>query len=254
MDNYDFKIPAEDKRYPQWSEYAIKQVSGVLDDAIATNEHKIFIRTNLRRGLPLENINKVAGPFVEAWALEKFEEIVIDPHNKYRLINVEAGARLDAHDILLQFKRISKTGEVVTASVDVKATAEDIPNSGKSPNITSYARIRSAYVKDPDYMFLVLSIKHVVYSEKQADTGMTNGVMEVRSHNVYDLKYLSNSDISYNPALGTGQIQIRDIHYVTTVVRTAWEFCQLLDTKYLNSSRRSVADFEALAEKYDWIK
>ena len=43
---------------------------------------------------------------------------------------------------------------------------------------------------------------------------MMFGVMEVVDFNAYDLKFLSKSDISYNPALGSGQLQIRDIHYV----------------------------------------
>ena len=256
MPNYDFKIPEEDSRYPEWSDYAIGRVSGIMQAAIDNDEHKIRINTNLKRGLPLENINKVAGPFVEAWAFEKFEAVSEDPENEYELIHVEAGARLDAHDIILQFKRCPPAGrdDVVTSAVDVKATAEDIVNSGKSPNITSYGRIRTEYVDDPDYMFLILSIKHKVYSEKDPESGMTNGVMEVRSYNVYDLKYLSERDISYNPALGTGQLQIRDIHYVDIVRRTAWEFCQLLDEKFLNSSKRTSADFEELARKNGWVK
>ncbi|MBO6219473.1 MAG: hypothetical protein J6N81_07870 [Treponema sp.] len=55
--------------------------------------------------------------------------------------------------------------------------------------------------------------------------------MEIVDYNAYDLKHISDSDISYNPALGTGQIQIKDIHYVTTELRTTWEMCQLLDKK-----------------------
>ena len=52
----------------------------------------------------------------------------------------------------------------MTGSVDVKATSNDMPESWKSPNITSFSRIRTAYVKDPDFMFIILSIKHKVYS------------------------------------------------------------------------------------------
>lgn len=224
-----------------------------MQDAIKTGNNKILIHTNLKRGLPLENINKVAGPFIEAWALEKFEDICEDANNPYELVHVEAGARLDVYDVLLQFKRVDR-GDYVSSNVDVKATAEDIKGSGKSPNITSYAVIRTEYVNDPDFLFLILSLKHRVFSEKESKSGMTNGVMEVRSYNVYDLKYLSDADISYNPALGHGQIQIRDIHYVSIVTRTTWEFCQLLDRKYLNSSKRTEADFHELAQRQGWIK
>lgn len=202
-------------------------------------------------GLPLENINKIAGPMIEAWAGEVFAGIRDNIDNEYCLINVEAQERLGMADIVLQFKKMDK---VLTGCVDVKATASDIPNSGKGPNITSFSRIRTAYVIDPDYMFIILSIKHQVYSEKNRKTGLIDGIMEVIDYNAYDLKFISDADINYNPALGTGQIQIKDIHYVTYQYRTTWEMCQLLDQKYLHSSRRTINDFYREAKKNKWIK
>jgi hypothetical protein len=166
-------------------------------------------------------------------------------------VNVEALERLNRADILLQFKRKQS---IVTSEVDVKATAEDFESSGKSPNITSFARIRSAYIEDPDYLFVILSLKHKVYSQRNPETKLMDGIMEVVKYNVYDIKYISDSDINYNPALGTGQIQIKDIHYVSIEKRTAWEFCQLLDKKYLASSRRSFDNWLELANKFEWIK
>ncbi len=91
-------------------------------------------------------------------------------------------------------------------------------------------------------------------SEKQPGTGMTNGIMEFTSYAVYDLKYIAASDINYNPALGTGQIQIRDIHYVELVNRTTWEFCQMLDTKFMRSRARGEAGWLLMARKYGWVK
>lgn len=250
--NVEYKIPEESADYPAWSEYIVRQISAIMRRAIEEKHNLIFIRTNLRRGLPLENINKVAGPFVEAWALEQFEEIAEQTHNEFGLINVEAGKRLDPFDIVLQFKRQQEAVNYASANVDVKATSQDILTSGKSPNITSYARIRTEYVNDPDYIFIVLSLKHKVYGEKDAETGLTNGIMEVVSYAAYDLKYLSAADISYNPALGTGQIQIRDIHYVSVQKRTTWEFVQLLDKKFLKS--RGEAAWLNFARKHKWIK
>lgn len=136
--------------------------------------------------------------------------------------------------------------------MDVKATSEDIANSGKSPNITSYARIRTDYFIDPDYIFIVLSLKHKVYGEKDVGTGLTNGIMEVTSCSVYDLKFVSSKDLNYNPALGTGQLQIRDIHYVTEERRNVWAFLQLLDEKYIRSKGK--AAWLELAIKKGWIK
>lgn len=207
-----FKIPVEAEDYNECSAFVIDSVKGLIGEALASGRNKISIHTNLKRGLPMENINKVAGPFVEAWAVEVFQDAVEDQGNKYSLINVEAQQRLNMSDVILQFKRQRKLQSAITAEVDVKATSEDFVNAGKSPNITSYARIRTAYVDDPDYLFVILSLKHHVYRQKNDSSGMMEGVMEVVDQNAYDLKHLSDADISYNPALGTGQLQVRDIH------------------------------------------
>ena len=249
-----FKIPLEDKSYYESSMFAVAAIEAIIKEAVERGENKIIINTNLKAGLPMENINKIAGPFVEAWACEIFENVVADYANAWNLINVEALSRLNRADVLLQFKRVQLVNDIVTAEVDVKATAEDFVSAGKSPNITSYARIRSAYVEDPDYIFVILSRKHKVYSVRNHESGLMDGIMEVTKYNAYDIKYLSDADISYNPALGTGQIQIRDLHYVGFVKRTSWEFCQILDRKYLASSRRSFDNWLMLAKRFQWIK
>lgn len=249
-----FKVPEESPDYQECSDFVVRHIESIVRDAIDAGNNKIIINTNLRLGLPMENINKVAGPFVEAWAVEVFQDISEDPNNQYQLINVEAQQRLHMADIILQFKKKRKVESGVTAEVDVKATAEDFKDSGKSPNITSFKRIRSAYVEDPDYVFVILSLKHRVYSTRNDTTGLMDGIMEVVAYNAYDLKYISSADLNYNPALGTGQIQIKDIHYVSKERRTTWEFCQLLDTKYMGSSRRTLADWIRMAEKSGWIK
>ena len=182
-----------------------------------------------------------------------FTESFEDGKNTYELINVEAGERLNMADVILQFKKTRKRSSSVTGHVDVKATSKDIANSGKSPNITSFARIRTAYVTDPDYIFIILSIKHSVSSTRDPETKMMMGIMEVVDFNAYDLKYLSDSDISYNPALGTGQIQIRDIHYVSAQLRTTWEFCELLDKKFI-ASKKGFPQWLEYAKQNGWIK
>lgn len=246
-----FKIPVEKESYEEDSKYVIDSIESILEKSISRNDNKIIINTNLKLGLPLENINKIAGPMVEAWAFETFSGIRDDLNNPYQLINVEAQQRLGMSDIVLQFK---KGSSFITSDVDVKATAEDIPNSGKGPNITSFSRIRTAYVEDPDFMFIILSLKHKVYSRRNPETLLMDGIMEIVDYNAYDLKFISDVDLHYNPALGTGQIQIKDIHYVSYQYRTTWEFCQLLDAKYLKSSRRSIEDWYREAKKNKWIK
>lgn len=251
----NFKIPIEVNDYEECSTFVVHAVSEIIRRAIENGKSKIVINTNLKRGLPMENINKIAGPIIEAWAFEIFYDVLEDSNNEFQLINVEAQEKLSRADILLQFKRQRKVSELgITAEVDVKATAEDIISSGKSPNITSFAVIRRAYVEDPDYIFIILSLKHRVYSTKNADNLMTDGIMEIVGYKVYDLKYVSSQDLNCNPALGYGQIQIKDINYVSIEKRTAWEFCQLLDRKYLQSNKRSFDDWLAIAKKFEWIK
>lgn len=252
-DGHIFKIPQESEDYDQCSCFVIERVEAVIKDAINTDRNKICIDTNLKLGLPMENINKVAGPFVEAWAFEVFSEAIEDVNNKYDLVNVEAGERLNFADIILQFKINRKHSNSVAGHVDVKATSSDIKNSGKSPNITSFARIRTEYVRNPDLIFVILSMKHRVTSKRNDETKMMMGIMEVVDFNAYDLKYLSSPDISYNPALGSGQIQVRDIHYVTIEKRTTWEFCQILDRKCL-ASRNGYTGWFRYAKQYGWVK
>ncbi|MCK5718455.1 MAG: hypothetical protein KAH84_00750 [Thiomargarita sp.] len=252
-EDLDLKIPIEANDYSECSKFITNSIDLIMKNAMDSERNKIIINTNLKLGIPMENVNKIAGPFVEAWAFEIFSEALEDKNNTYDLVNVEAGERLNMADVILQFKKTRKRSSVITGNVDVKTTSNDITNSGKSPNITSFARIRTAYIEDPNYIFVILSIKHKVYSTKDAETKMMMGVMEIVDFNSYDLKYISDSDISYNPALGTGQIQIRDIHYVSHQKRTVAEFCNLLDKKFLNS-KKGFQQWHEYAIQNDWIK
>lgn len=245
------KEPQESATYCEDSAFIIDKIIHILQSRADAGDNKIIINTNLKNGLPLENINKIAGPVCEAWAGEVFSGIRDNMGNEYGLINVEAQERLGMADVILQFK---KGGQVITGNIDVKATANDIPGSGKGPNITSFSRIRTAYVNDPDFMFIILSLKHKVYSQRNETTGLVDGIMDIVGFNAYDLKYVSDADISYNPALGTGQIQIKDIHYITYQKRTTWEMCQLLDEKYIHSTRRTFEDWKREAFKNKWVK
>lgn len=85
-----FKVPVESPDYKEDSEFVIRQMNLILDRQKEMGDNKIIINTNLRMGLPLENINKIAGPMIEAWAGEVFAGIRDDMDNPYRLVNVEA--------------------------------------------------------------------------------------------------------------------------------------------------------------------
>jgi len=92
-----------------------------------------------------------------------------------------------------------------------------------------------------------------VYSNKNENTGLMDGIMEIVSYNAFDLKLLSSKDISYNPALGSGQLQVRDIHYVTLVERTTWDFCQMIDEKFIKSHNGLKKWLESAIDN-GWIK
>ncbi len=101
-----FKTPVESQTYAEDSAFVISQITAILDERKRVGDNKIILNTNLKLGLPLENINKIAGPMIEAWAGEVFSGIRDDMNNRYRLINVEAQERLGMSDIVLQFKKM----------------------------------------------------------------------------------------------------------------------------------------------------
>lgn len=88
--DFNFKIPNESKDYKEASSSVINSIEEIIKDAIETGKNKIIINTNLKNGLPMENINKIAGPFVEAWAGELFESIALDKNNRWNLVHSEA--------------------------------------------------------------------------------------------------------------------------------------------------------------------
>lgn len=252
------KIPEESPTYPKQSNFVLTMINTMVEEAFESGNNQIILDTNIHGEFPLDNINKLAAPLIESWAATVFGNISKISGNKFNLINIEVGAnRTDLADVVLQFKRTNAeqlNPLYTTGSVDIKSTADTIKNSGKGPNITSFAKIRTAYLDDPDFIFVILSIKYHPYSETNPTTGMAKGIIDLHDFTSYDFKYLSELDFSINPALGTGQIQIKDIHYVEVTPRTTWELIQLLDQKYVKSSKRTFEDWVSEAMKRKWIK
>jgi len=125
-DSHHFKIPLEADDYIECSDFVIKNIESIISAAMDTGRNRILIDTNLKFGLPMENVNKIAGPFIEAWAYEIFSQVIEDENNNYDLLNVEAGERLNFADVILQFRKVRKRSRSVTGHVDVKATSNDI--------------------------------------------------------------------------------------------------------------------------------
>ncbi len=101
-DDLDFVIPVEASDYLDRSSFVVSAMTSVIRSAIDEGRNRIVINTNLKLGLPMENINKVAGPFIEAWAHEVFNDVVEDPNNVYQLVSVVARERLYMADIVLR--------------------------------------------------------------------------------------------------------------------------------------------------------
>ncbi len=116
----DLKQPIEPEDYADCSKFIVDSIESIMKEAMESGRNKIIINTNLKLGIPRENVNKIAGPFVEAWAFEVFTESLEDGNNKYELINVEAGRRLNMADVILQFKRTRKRSSQVTGNVMLK--------------------------------------------------------------------------------------------------------------------------------------
>ncbi len=77
MTNTDYdklilKAPKESEDYIECSDFVVDAVERIIQKAMDEGHNKIVINTNLRLGIPMENVNKIAGPFIEAWAHETF--------------------------------------------------------------------------------------------------------------------------------------------------------------------------------------
>ena len=168
--------------YKAISESSIAAIDRVMTWAKEQDRNKILIDTNLKLGIPRENVNKVAGPFIEAWAYEVFNDYV-DAISDENIAKVEPGSRLNLADIIMHICNVDPSVKNTEIQIDVKAT--------------SY-------------------------------------------------------DISYNPALGTGQLQIRDIHHVGYQTRTSQDICELLDKKCI-ASKKGFSQWYDYAKQYGWL-
>lgn len=250
LNEYEKKVPIESRDYYKNSMEAVEQIERLMDYKIRNKENIIDIEISLRQGLPMDNIHRIAAPIVEQWAIETFEDAI--GIEGYNFIGLElTGNRTSLVDLVLSFKSDETVGFPV--GVDVKGTSMDIQNSGKSPNITSFAKIRTAYIEDNNFIFVILSLKHQVFTDNRGEKAKQSLI--IKEANAYDLKYLREKEFNINPALGTGQIQISDIHYVLAdEVRTTKEFIELLDKKYMSIKGNSVDKWVNLATKNRWLK
>ena len=71
-ESLNLKKPKESEDYEECSAFVVSPIEKIMHDAMDGGRNKIVVNTNLKLGIPMENVNKIAGPFVEAWAFEVF--------------------------------------------------------------------------------------------------------------------------------------------------------------------------------------
>jgi hypothetical protein len=84
-----FKIPNESETYETDSAFVISAIENIIKTTVEQGNNKIILNTNLKLGLPMENINKIAGPIIEAWAFEVFHSIKDGVNNTYRIVKLK---------------------------------------------------------------------------------------------------------------------------------------------------------------------
>ena len=76
-DDLEFKEPEQSADYVECSAFVTTSIEEIMQASIDSGRNQIIINTNLKLGLPMENINKIAGPMVEAWAFEVFHDVIL---------------------------------------------------------------------------------------------------------------------------------------------------------------------------------
>ena len=59
-DDLELKQPQQCEDYAECSEFVTNTIEAIMQAAIDANNNQIIINTNLKLGLPMENINKIA--------------------------------------------------------------------------------------------------------------------------------------------------------------------------------------------------
>lgn len=63
-DTHVFKVSQQSRDYAECSAFVIQKIEAIITAAMDSGQNKILIDTNLKFGLPMENINKIAGPYI----------------------------------------------------------------------------------------------------------------------------------------------------------------------------------------------
>lgn len=109
----------DDKNYSKFSKKAIDIVKGIFDELLSDDENEVILKSNLRNGLPIENINKIAGPVLEEWVFT----VLDSKKEQYGLLQVKPQKKTALSDVDLKCTIESKLKYI---KIDVKATCEEM--------------------------------------------------------------------------------------------------------------------------------
>lgn len=84
------------EKYNEYSEFVTTKLNEIFKELIATGQNQIILNTNLKAGLPMENINKIAGP--DYGSMESQEKLLDIVGNDDTIKKIIECARLDMAD------------------------------------------------------------------------------------------------------------------------------------------------------------
>lgn len=219
--------------YCEQSKEIQKLITDIFTKAtIDPSINKVLLSTNLKRGLPVKDIHKLAGPLTDEWVYQVLNDIASDSSNQYGIYCVESKDSSSLDDVSFKIKGIEET-----ILIDVKsASLEKGDRAGKSSNLTSFRKIRPHYINNPNSIFMILSVKNGPFIENNIRKGFV-----MTSFNVFDLKLVKEQELKFNTAMGD-QFQIGNSMKVTQVNRTTDEFIELIDKKYIDKYSQEKLD------------
>ena len=170
-------------------------------------------------------------PFIDEWTYEIFNR-ASSTHTNIKSVTSKESSSLE--DIYISLELDGITYDIL---IDVKsASLAKGNNAGKGSNLTSFRKIRPFYINNPDAFFFILSIEHKSIINNNKCYGI-----HLVDCNIFDLKYVSESELKFNTAMGD-QFQISNSMKVTQTERTTDEFVALIDKMFLNKYSQDKLD------------
>lgn len=206
--------------------------------------NKVQIETNLECNVPVKDIHKIAGPFIDEWVCETFRGAQREDEHIKRVVSKESSSLEDI------FITLEIEGKMIDILIDVKsASLAKGNNAGKGSNLTSFRKIRPFYVHNPSALFYILSIEHKNLIKDDTCHGF-----ELVGCNIFEMKCIASNELMLNTSMGD-QFQISNSMCVTQIDRTTEEFIKLIDDMFADKyGQNKLEQVIAETERQEKIK